>query len=175
VYVLLLAILLTAPGLTPVPPSSRARGPVLRPATGAQIVARAKTPGARATLVSLWATWCAPCREEFPMLLRVARAHRADGLRLMLVSADFADQRDAVRCFLTTHGVTDTSWIKSGADMDFIDALDPKWSGALPATLLYDSRGRLEEFWEGAADSTRFEAAIGRALAADTTRMEEPR
>jgi len=133
--------------------------------SGPGVTALAARPGARLTLVNVWATWCAPCREEFPALLKVARAHRREGVRLVLVSADFPDQLPGVRAFLAAHGVTDTSYIKSGDDMPFINSINPKWSGALPATLLYDDRGRLVTFWEGMADEDRFERAVTRGLA----------
>jgi len=147
-------------------PAARAPGPPIVRATPAQIVNRATRPGARATLVNVWASWCVPCREEFPALLAVARAHRADGLRLMLVSADFDDQIGAARKFLVAHGVTDTCWLKTGDDMTFVNTLHPSWSGALPATLIYDANGRLTAFWEGAADSARFDQAVRAALTA---------
>lgn len=134
------------------------------PVTGVDVTALAARAGARATLVNLWATWCAPCREEFPALLRVARAHQRDGLRLVLVSADFPEQMHAVREFLAARGMTDTSYIKSGDDMAFINALSPKLTGALPATLLYDGSGKLVTYWEGMADEARFERAVKHAL-----------
>jgi thiol-disulfide isomerase/thioredoxin len=119
---------------------------------------------ARVTLVNMWATWCGPCREEFPALVAAARRHEADGVRLLLVSADFDDQLPEVRQFLAQHGVRDTCFIKAEADMPFIDGVHHEWTGALPATLLYDDHGRLLDFWEGDADSARFERAVRTAL-----------
>lgn len=134
----------------------------LLPATSAQMLARAAAPGADATLLNVWATWCGPCRDEFPALVRVARAH--PNVRLLLVSADFDDQVAGVRAFLGAHGVTDTTFLKAEADQDFINGVDSTWSGALPATVVFDAAGRKVAFWEGAADSSRFEAAISKAL-----------
>ncbi|MCC6652261.1 MAG: TlpA family protein disulfide reductase [Candidatus Eisenbacteria bacterium] len=68
-------------------------GPPVMPAEVGEILARAKSPGAQATLVNVWATWCGPCREEFPGMLAVARRH--PGLRVVLVSADFDAQLGA--------------------------------------------------------------------------------
>jgi thiol-disulfide isomerase/thioredoxin len=130
--------------------------------------------GAHATVVNVWATWCAPCKEEFPSLLAVARARAPEGVRLVLVSADFDEQRPAVRAFLAVHGVADTTYIESGDQMAFIDALSPKWSGALPATFVYDAHGHLVKYWEGRADSLKFSAAIDQALVSHST-LGEPR
>jgi thiol-disulfide isomerase/thioredoxin len=128
------------------------------------ILAAIRAPGARATLVNVWATWCVPCREEFPELVRFERTWRNRGVRVLFVSGDFEDQLPQVRAFLSLQGVTAPSWIKTGDDMAFIDGLHPKWSGALPATFVYDSTGTLVRFWEGKADYARFESEIRTAM-----------
>lgn len=151
-----------------------ARGGAVVPANAARIQALTARPGARATLVNVWATWCGPCKKEFPALLEVARGHAGDGLRLVLVSADFDDQLPSVKRFLAARGVTDTSYIKNENDMSFINALNPKWSGALPATFLYDGEGRLVSFWEGAADSARFQHEVSRVLAGTSKEDSRP-
>jgi thiol-disulfide isomerase/thioredoxin len=120
---------------------------------------------AKATIVNVWATWCMPCREEFPALIKVARAHTGDGVRLATVSADFDTQLPAIRKFLMTQGVADTGYLKTGDDMAFIEAMHPRWTGALPATFVYDDQGRLRAYWEGAADEARFEDAVQAVLA----------
>src|SRR5690242_6485028 len=152
--------------------SSLAHAPPVVPVAAAAVRALATRPGARATLVNVWATWCAPCKEEFPSLLAVARARAPEGVRLVLVSADFEEQRSAVRTFLGAHGVADTTYIETGDQMAFIDALSRKWSGALPATFVYDGQGRLVKYWEGLADSLKFSAAIDQALSKPSTSGE---
>lgn len=139
----------------------------------ADVMARAKASGAAATIVNVWATWCGPCREEFPGLLAVARNH--PDVRLVLVSADFDTEIAAVRAFLREQGVTDTSYFKADADQAFIDGVDPRWSGALPATVVFDATGRSIAFWEGAADSARFEQALAAALHPSTAGQEVSR
>jgi thiol-disulfide isomerase/thioredoxin len=138
---------------------------VVVPVTAADLAARVASDGARATIVNVWATWCVPCREEFPALLSVARSRAKDGVRLVLISADFPDQGPAIRAFLKAHGVTDTTYLKTGDDMSFINGLNPRWTGSLPATFVYSRGGKLSEFWEGRADSIRFTTALSKALA----------
>jgi thiol-disulfide isomerase/thioredoxin len=141
------------------------QGPaVIVPIDAAGLHAQLRSGRAAVTVVNMWATWCGPCREEFPALVAAAARHREEGVRLLLVSADFDEALPAARQFLEAHGVRDTSYVKAEADMEFIDGVHPEWSGALPATLIYDAQGRLVEYWEGLADSTRFENAMVRAL-----------
>jgi thiol-disulfide isomerase/thioredoxin len=133
------------------------------PLAPAAVAALAGDGGAPVTVLNVWASWCAPCREEMPALLAVARARRADGVRLALVSADFDSA--AAHAFLARQGVDFPTWLKRGDDQSFIAALSPRWSGALPATFVYDASGRQVDFWEGAADSSRFDHAVAAALA----------
>jgi len=100
-------------------------------------------------LVNIWATWCVPCREEFPDLLRLREEFAPRGFELVLVSADFSAQLDNARSFLAEQGVDFETFHKRGRDQEFIDGLDPRWSGALPASLLIDRTGIQREFWEG--------------------------
>lgn len=148
-------------------------GPAIDAITAAGIRSRV-SDGGGVTLVNLWATWCAPCRAEMPALLHVARAHEADGVRLMLVSVDFDDQLPAVRKFLGSHGVDQTTYLKNEKDETFINGIHPEWSGALPATLVYDRNGKLVQFWEGAADENRFEHAVIAALTSSNNAETRP-
>ena len=101
--------------------------------------------------------------------------HQADGVRLVLVSADFDDQTPEIHRFLNSQGVHDTTYLKRETDQVFIDALNPKWTGTIPATFVYDASGRRVAFWEGRADRARFEAAIRHALEGAPSATKENR
>lgn len=134
--------------------------PALLPGKPADIQAAVRQPGARVVLVNVWATWCLPCREEMPALLKLRRAYADRGLRLVLVSGDFSNEAGQAAAFLHDLGVDFPTYIKAGGDMEFIDAFDPKWSGALPATFIYDSAGRLQHSMFGPATYEQFEEQI---------------
>lgn len=139
-------------------------GPSASVADLGTIRAAVEAPGATAVLVNVWATWCEPCREELPEILRFYRAHRAAGLRLILISADDESERAEVTKFLASVEAGDArAFIKRGDDTAFVNAFDPSWSGALPASFLYDGRGKKQRFWPGSITAQDLEKAL-RAL-----------
>ncbi|NNE45433.1 MAG: TlpA family protein disulfide reductase [Rhodothermales bacterium] len=124
---------------------------------------------ARGVLVNMWSTWCAPCVEEFPALRRVGRAYGPQGLATLFISTDLAANRGEAISFLKAQGVPMPGYIKAGSDQAFIPALHPEWSGALPATVLFDSQGVARHLWEGSVNLEVLEASIRDLL------KEEPR
>jgi len=134
------------------------------PVTSADIQRAIHEPGAKAVLVNVWATWCGPCREEFPGLVRVAQKYNGQGLKTILVSADDTGDVAMVKKFLAEEGVDFPAYIKAEKDQAFIDGLDKQWTGALPATLIYDGNGKLRDFWEGGVTFNVFEEKVVEAL-----------
>ncbi len=96
-------------------------------------------------LVNFWATWCDPCREEFPDLVRIEKQYRPHGLDFTAVSLDdLSEIKTSVPQFLRQMQVTVPTYLLNVSDPDTaIHQVDPAWSGALPATFLYDSQGKL--------------------------------
>ena len=97
----------------------------------------------RVVVINFWATWCEPCREEFPHLIRFYERHSARGLSLLSVSIDSPRVRDTeVRKFLADQRPPFPVFIKTAGDDDaFINGMDPSWNGALPMTYIYDRQG----------------------------------
>jgi len=154
-------------------PPEPAAGPPSRSAGLEQVVQAVNEPGAGAVLVNVWATWCAPCREEFPDLMRVHEEYREQGLRMVLVSADFEDQEADARRFLASQGVDFPSFIKTGDDMEFIEGMDRRWTGALPATFVYDGQGTLRHFQEGRTHYAALAPIVAAALSATDSLAKE--
>lgn len=140
----------------PLDPQALEFGPV-KPDSIALVVAAS---GGKATLVNVWASWCEPCREEFPEIVRLAREYRGRGLEVIFISADFVEDLPNARKFLAEQGVDWPTYYKVGNDQRFIAALDPRWSGALPGTFVYDAQGRLRDYWEGKASYAKFEKRV---------------
>jgi thiol-disulfide isomerase/thioredoxin len=106
-------------------------------------------PGTRAVFVNVWATWCEPCKEEMPDLVRFAQDPRSKGVRVMLISADSQKEQAAVSAYLGSLGVDFPTYLKTGDDMEFINGIDPAWDGTIPASWLFDPSGKRAHLWKG--------------------------
>jgi thiol-disulfide isomerase/thioredoxin len=116
-------------------------------------------------LVDFWATYCVPCRKEMPDLVKLAARYKAAGVDLVTVSADEPEQEAAAKAFLSKAGVTSPVYIRRTRDDDkFINSVDPKWSGALPALFIYDRAGRKAQSFVGESSLADIEKAIRKLL-----------
>ena len=116
----------------------------------------------RVTVVNVWASWCDPCREEMPSLVKLRQKYREKGLDLILVSADDIEKRDSlVPSVLRQLGVDFDSFIdRDSTDEQFITGMNADWSGALPTTFVYDTSGNLFKMMVGGKSYDAFEKVI---------------
>lgn len=123
-----------------------------------QILARQR---GRVVLVNFWATWCEPCREEYPALVRLHNTYRSQGLSLLAVSMDEPESVPAIERFLKSQGAQFGSYRHNFRDFGkFIDTINPGWGGGIPASFLFDHQGRLVESWQGATSFEDFQGAV---------------
>lgn len=90
-------------------------------------------------LLNFWATWCAPCIREMPVLDRFAREYEPRGWRVVGVAADNAAP---VRQFLERTPVTYATALAGFAGLDLSRKLG-NLSGALPFSVVFDRLGRV--------------------------------
>lgn len=99
-------------------------------------------PSGRPRLINFWATWCGPCREEFPDLVKIAADHK-DKIDVVTVSWDEPAEIDGeVPKFLAEMGSNSPAYLLKSRDQDAaINLVSPDWQGALPFTILLDANG----------------------------------
>ena len=136
----------------------------LIPSTSEQIMSKIKSfSSQKAVLLNIWALWCVPCVEEFPMIVDLDDEY--DELEIIFVSADFHEQKIEVQKFLKKQGLDSISFIKNEKDDPFISGIHPEWTGSLPFTVVYAKKsGIIVDSWEGKKPESRFRAAINIAL-----------
>jgi thiol-disulfide isomerase/thioredoxin len=99
----------------------------------------------RPLLVNFWATWCEPCREEFPDLVQINKDYKARGVEFVTVSLDDpAEVKTSVPQFLRQMRSTMPAYLLNVPDPEpAIKWVDDAWGGQLPATFLYDAQGQV--------------------------------
>ena len=123
----------------------------------------------RPLLVNFWATWCVPCREEFPDLVKIRGAYDASKLDFALVSLDDpSDITGPVPAFLGEQRAGHfPSYLLNADDQDAaINLIDPTWRGELPATFLYDRQGKVVYSHKGRVKVKELRDALDAALKA---------
>jgi thiol-disulfide isomerase/thioredoxin len=120
----------------------------------------------RVVLVNFWATWCEPCREEFPDLSRLQQRYGTRGLQVLGVSIDLASQMPAVERFLAGQNPRFPSYRKKsgGDDQQFIDAVDRSWGGELPFSVLFARDGKKAKVLSGKHSYREYEQEILKLL-----------
>ena len=95
-------------------------------------------------VVNFWATWCAPCIKELPYFQEIEAKYNDKGVELLLVSLDFPRQYESKLVpFLQKKGIKSKVVALDDVDQNrWIPAIDSTWSGALPATIIYNKNKR---------------------------------
>src|SRR5262245_12113147 len=117
----------------------------------------------KVVLVDCWATWCAPCVEQLPHSVELAKNHAAAGLAVVTLNFDDPDAAEQVRAGLTRAGAGSSNVTNLqttlGSGTEAMDAYEIT-SGALPHYKLYDRQGKLRQVIElDPAAKTQFTTA----------------
>jgi thiol-disulfide isomerase/thioredoxin len=101
-------------------------------------------------IINFWATWCKPCIEELPYFEAINRDPDYKNFEVILISLDFVEDLDSkVKTFVDNKDIKSTIKLLDNVDYNsWIDKVDPSWSGAIPATLVINSRFDKRNFFE---------------------------
>lgn len=117
-------------------------------------------------IINFWATFCKPCVEEIPDLIKLAKKYKKEKASLYLVSLDLEDYYpEKIKRFVAKKKyAAKIAWLdESNADY-FCPFIDASWSGAIPATLFINNKTGYKKFYEKQLSPVEIEVAIKAAL-----------
>jgi thiol-disulfide isomerase/thioredoxin len=117
-------------------------------------------------VVNFWATWCEPCRDEYPMIVELAKQFRPQGVEVVGVDMDDDSDMNLVRRFIVRMQPSFPNYRqKTGIDLDkFYDGVNPQWKGTMPQTMFYGKDGNVVGFFLGSRPRAQFEQAFRATL-----------
>ncbi len=101
-------------------------------------------------IINFWATWCKPCVTEMPYFEKIGLEYSREAVKVILVSLDFPDKLEsAILPFLKEKGIKSQAiHLTDTKAYQWIDKVNPEWSGAIPATVIYKGSS-FRKFVEG--------------------------
>ncbi|MDT0559611.1 TlpA disulfide reductase family protein [Ichthyenterobacterium sp. W332] len=99
-------------------------------------------------IVNFWATWCGPCVKELPYFEQIGEAYKNKYVEVILVSLDFPRKYETkLKPYIKENKLKSKVIAFDDLDMNtWIPAINKNWSGAIPATIIYNSNER--KFYE---------------------------
>jgi thiol-disulfide isomerase/thioredoxin len=150
---LLIFVLLFAAAAVAQSPQVAANGGKMVPRVvriGDAEIAKVLKPNGRPLLVNFWATWCEPCREEFPDLVKIDADYKGK-IDVVTISLDFIEDIETnVPKFLAEMKAEMPAYLLVSADESaIIGSIRKDWNGGLPFTVIYGADGQATYFKEG--------------------------
>ncbi|KAF2519108.1 TlpA family protein disulfide reductase [Flavobacterium salilacus subsp. salilacus] len=99
-------------------------------------------------VINFWATWCVPCIEELPYFEKLNTKYKEDKVKVLLVSLDMRKMIESkLMPFLKEKQLKSDVIVMTDPDANsWIPKIDSTWSGAIPATIIYNKEKR--KFYE---------------------------
>lgn len=115
-------------------------------------------------VVNFWATWCLPCIKEMPYFQQIHDNFSDRKVKVVLVSLDFEKQINSrLIPFIEKNNLTPEVILLNDPDANsWIDKVNPEWSGALPATVIYNKN--FQGFYEQSFTYNELEQIINQNI-----------
>jgi thiol-disulfide isomerase/thioredoxin len=100
-----------------------------------------KTPSEQIQVINFWATWCGPCVKEMPLIEKLGQERTDIRITLVSMDLDLDDNPDKVFKFAERKGLKSDVLILDAPDPNsWIDKIEKKWNGSLPATIVINTK-----------------------------------
>lgn len=120
-----------------------------------------KHGGNQINVINFWATWCAPCVEEMPLFEELSTTHPEVHVTLVSMDLDLDPNPEKVNKYIERHKIHSPVWMLDAPDANsWINKIDKEWTGALPATLIINSKTGRRKFIEGQLSQDQLEKMI---------------
>jgi len=112
--------------------------------------------------VNFWATWCEPCVEEFPDLVKIYNDNKNSNFEFLSVSVNLPSEiDDKVKPFIEKQNAGfPVVVIEEKRSEEIINLVNPEWDGTVPATIIFDKNGKRREFFAEAKSYEFFNKSI---------------
>ncbi len=112
-------------------------------------------------VINVWATWCGPCVSEFPDFVTINRMYRSRDFEWVTISADNFSKQPRVLKFLQKQQASGTNFLFNSEDIyQLIEAIDPRWLGAIPYTIIVEPGGKVLYAQQGVIDPSEIKKIV---------------
>ena len=123
-------------------------------------------PNGKPLLINFWATWCDPCREEFPDLVKIDNEFKG---KINFITVSLDDPEDiavAVPKFLAAMKAEMPAYLlKTTDESAVISSISKDWQGGMPFTILLNAKGETAHFRQGKINPEIVRSEINKLLA----------
>ena len=111
-------------------------------------------------VINFWATWCGPCIKELPYFENINKDYKDRNVEVILVSLDFPKMKESrlVPYVKNKNIQSKVLHLDDPNEQFWINDIDESWSGAIPATLIYNKDKR--KFYEQSFTQGQLESEI---------------
>ena len=122
-------------------------------------------PNGKPLLVNFWATWCVPCREEFPDLVRIDTEYKGKIDFITISLDDLAEiNRDVPKFLVSMKAEMPAYLLKVADESAVISSIAKDWSGGMPFTILYNEKGEIAYIRQGKVKPDAVKAEIDKLI-----------
>jgi len=117
-------------------------------------------------VVNFFATWCRPCVEELPWFQKTVPDFKGKGVKLLLVSLDYADEYPKqILSFAKKHGIdAQIVWLDEADPNYFCPKIDKRWEGTIPVSLMVNNATHFRAFYDYQLPEGQLKIALNKLI-----------